>query len=238
MKRIATAVTAGMLAAAFAAPAASAATGVVSNGIAWTTHANPDPEKPLDYCTMGAVGTDSSGNKVGISANHCIWREPDGATVYRWARTAAGRTPIGRLAHRGDYARPPTGPANDWVVIQFNDDAVLTSNGPGARITGIAPANLPQVTIGCKDGITTGVTCGVITTRSTATYMNLALIGDGDSGGPFFVNDHDWAGINYGWTTGFPGVPGTIYTRATKILSDIEAGSNPVGKGFRITNTP
>ncbi|MDW5597412.1 hypothetical protein VSS74_23895 [Conexibacter stalactiti] len=238
MKRIATAATAALLAAAFAAPAASAATGVVSNGIAWTTHATPDPDNPNDYCTLGAVGTDSSGNKVGISAVHCIWREPDGATVYRWARTAAGRTPIGRLSHRGDYSTPPSGFTADWVVMQLNDDAVLTSNGPGARITGIAPATLPSATIGCKDGITSGVTCGLITAVSTANYWNLAYVAAGDSGGPFFVNDHDWAGINFGWTTGFPGVPGAVYVRATKILSDIEAGTNPVGKGFRITNTP
>lgn len=237
MKLIATTASAvAVLAAAcaIAAPAASAATGVVSNGIAWTTHANPDPDNARDYCTMGAVGTDSSGNKVGISAAHCIWREPVGATVYRWARTAAGRTPIGTLSHRGDH----TDIATDWTVIKFNDDATLTSNGPGARITAIAPATLPQITIGCKDGITTGVTCGVITARSTSNYWNLAYIDGGDSGGPFFVNDHDWAGINHGVTSGFPGVPGTVYVRATKILADIEAQSDPVGKGFRITNTP
>lgn len=218
---------------AIAAPA-SADTGLVTNGIAWTTRATPDPRNARDYCTMGAVGTDSSGNKVGISAAHCVYDEPNGATVYRWARTAEGRTPIGRLSHRGDYRSITT----DWIVIQLNDDAVLSSNGPGARITSVAPAELPQVTIGCKDGITSGVTCGVITARSTANYWNLAFINDGDSGGPFFVNDHQWAGINQGWTTGFPGVPGVIYVRATKILADIEAGSNPVGKGFAITNTP
>lgn len=234
MKRIATAVTAALLAAAFAAPAATAATGVLSNGIAWTTNAAPDPRQANDYCTLGAVGTDSSGNKVGISAAHCISHMPDGATVYRWASTAAGRTPIGTLSHRGDH----TNAATDWVVMDLNDDAVLTSNGPGARITGIAPASLPQVTIGCKDGVTSGVTCGVITARSTSNYWNLAYMTSGDSGGPFFVNDNDWAGINRGITTGFPGVPGSVYVRATKIISDIEAGSNPVGKGFRITNTP
>ncbi len=223
---------------ALAAPAASAATGVVSNGIAWTTNATPDPDQANDYCTLGAVGTDSSGNKVGISAAHCISHMPDGSTVYRWARTAAGRTPIGTLSHRGDYSNPVTSAISDWVVMDLNDDAVLTSNGPGARITGIAPASLPQVTIGCKDGISSGVTCGVITARSTANYWNLAYMTAGDSGGPFFVNDHDWAGINRGITTGFPGVPGSVYVRATKILSDIETGSNPVGKGFVITNTP
>lgn len=220
--------------AAIAAPAATAATGVVTNGIAWTTNAAPDPRNAVDYCTLGAVGTDRSGNKVGISAAHCVSHMPDGATVYRWARTAEGRTPIGTLSHRGDH----TNAATDWIVMKLNDDAILSSNGPGARITGIAPASLPQVTIGCKDGISSGVTCGVITARSTSNYWNLAYMTSGDSGGPFFVNDHDWAGINRGITTGFPGVPGSVYVRATKIVSDIEAGSNPVGKGFAITNTP
>lgn len=239
MKRIATAVTAALLAAAFAAPAATAATGVVSNGIAWTEPTEPTPNPDdIEYCTLGAVGTDSSGNKVAISSAHCISHLPDGAVVRRWAPTAAGRTPIGTIAHRGDYSNPVTRYTSDWVVIKLYDDAILTSNGPGARITGIAPANLPQVTIGCKDGISSGVTCGVITARSTANYWNLAYVARGDSGGPFFVNDHDWAGVTYGVTSGFPGVPGVVYMRATKILSDIEAGSNPVGKGFRITNTP
>lgn len=239
MKRSATAVAAALLAAAaVAAPAASAATGLVTNGIAWTTNAAPDPDQANDYCTMGAVGTDGSGNKVGISAAHCISHMPDGATVYRWARTAAGRTPIGTISHRGNYARPTDSATNDWVVFKLADDAVLSSNGPGARITSVAPAELPQITIGCKDGITTGVTCGVITARSTANYWNLAAMWAGDSGGPFFVNDTQWAGINHGLTSGFPGVPGSVYVRATKILSDIEAQGNPVGKGFAIANTP
>jgi hypothetical protein len=222
--------------AAIAAPAASAATGLVTNGIAWTANAAPipDPARRRDYCTMGAVGTDSSGNKVGISAAHCISDFPDGATVYRWAPDAAGRTPIGTLAHRGNHVDSAT----DWVVMRLNDDAVLSSNGPGARITGIAPANIPQLTIGCKDGITSGVTCGVITARSTSFYYNLAWMDRGDSGGPFFINDFDWAGINIKLTSGFPGVPGAVYLRATKILADIEAQSNPVGKGFAIANTP
>lgn len=220
---------------AVSAPAASAAE-TVSNGIAVTTNAVDAPGK--DYCTLGAAGTDNSGNKVGITAAHCFSHEADGAVIYKATGTnRATRTPIGVISHRGTYVHPtPTGDNRDWLVIKFDDDVNLTSNGPGARITSTAAAiTSGQFINGCKDGVTSGVTCGIVSTVSPTKYQNFAFMDSGDSGGPFFVNNNEWAGINQART--FPFGPST-YVRADKIVADINAGTNAVGKGFVVANTP
>ncbi len=48
-----------------------------------------------EYCTLGVVGTDALGNKIAISAGHCVSAAaggatdfPDGSTVYASGRPA------------------------------------------------------------------------------------------------------------------------------------------------------
>jgi hypothetical protein len=218
---------------AVSAPTAGAVE-TVSNGIAVTTNAVDAPGK--DYCTLGAAGTDNSGNKVGVTAAHCFSHEADGAVIYKATGTnRAVRTPIGVISHRGTYVHPtPTGDARDWLVIKFDDDVNLTSNGPGARITSTA-APISSAVNGCKDGVTSGVTCGIVATYSPTHYTNFAWMDGGDSGGPFFVNNTQWAGINQARTQPFGP---SKYLRADKIVADINAGTNAVGKGFVVANTP
>ena len=230
MKRIALmllAVAALLLPGIVAAPAASA-TGVISNGLAITTHQFPTIN-PFDteFCTLGAVGTDSSGNKIGITAAHCAegpYAAVDGAPFYRMA-PGGPREHIGTIAYRspgGTYGE-------DWLVIKLNSDAVLTSNGPGARIDGIGAAN--PTGIHCKDGAGTGVRCGTITTSTATRFYSTALIGGGDSGGPAFQDNTKIVGLNRGTGDG-----GFEFIKFSTVLAGIAAQSNPVGQGFVITN--
>lgn len=226
----ATAVVAVIAVAPVAVAQADTGTGVITNGVPYT-----DSPTNTKYCTIGAVGTDAAGNKVAISAAHCISHLPDGATLYRY-QPGGGGAAIGTIVSRGWYGAPDDIVGErDWVVIKLNSDAVLSSNGPGARITSTDTTGVRTLRdVVCKDGYTSGVTCGLVLTQDANYVFNAAYIGSGDSGGPAFTRNTAWVGINFG--VQFP--PGTRYLRAGKILADIQAGSNPVGKGFTITNTP
>lgn len=223
---------------AFAATA-SAQTGVaVSNGIAWTPNSSlppgGQPDKPLsDYCTMGVVGTDQSGNKIGISAGHCVESVADGAPIYRWTPNNGPREQIGTLAYHSGGATSGV----DYSVIKFNNDAVLSSNGPGARIDGIGPSN--PVGIHCKDGQSTGVTCGqIITANTTPTrFFSYTTAGPGDSGGPAFQSNSIFGSNTkiVGLTRGIQG-SGFEYIRFSAVLADIATNPNPAGDGFVVTN--
>lgn len=218
------------------APPAQAATGVVSNGIAWTMSPSgaTDPQSPVvAWCTMGVVGRDSSGNPVGVSAGHCVRSSttvqnlPDGAPVYRYIRgSTAPRQQIGVLAH-SDRGLPEN-TAVDYSVIRFNSDAILTSNGPGARIDGKQALQLffPPV---CKDGFTTGVTCGAAFSQSATRFQAFVYAGGGDSGGPAFQNNTKIVGMVRGPAE---------FIRFDAVFNAINAQPNPVGKNLVITNSP
>ena len=209
------------------APAASA-TGLVSNGIAWTDDLNPVPHPPgiIEFCTMGVVGTDSLGNKIGISAAHCVDGTPDGAPVYRYAPTGP-REHIGNIAYRS----PGGGTGVDWVVLYLNADAVLTSNGPSARVDGIGSPN--PIGAHCKDGAGTGLHCGSITAQNTTRFYSNAQSGGGDSGGPVLQNNTEIVGMVRGFDTALFAFE---YIKFTAVLDGINAQPNPVGKGFIVTN--
>lgn len=208
----------------FSGPA-SAAPGVVTNGIAFTPNASPPlgsvQVKPFaDYCTLGPVGTDSAGRKVAVTVAHCFQNQGPGATVYRWSPDG-NRAAIGTIAYKNVDL--------DYSVIELFSDATLSSNGPGARIDGVGPSN--PFGVACKDGQSTGVTCGWITSQTATRIYTTGSSFNGDSGGPQFVSNTKWVGLVRGVTgSGFE------YVKASAILGDIAAQPNPVGKGFVVTN--
>ncbi len=71
--------------------------------------------------------------------------------MYRFGPSGTG-DPIGTVAYRD--------PRIDYVVIELNPDAVLSSDGPEARIDSLGPAH-PDGML-CKAGVRTGLTCGPI----------------------------------------------------------------------------
>lgn len=210
---------------------AQAATGVVTNGMAWT--ANPSAGPPgvvVPYCTLGVVGTDSSGNKIAISARHCVqdvFNAPDGADVYRYLPTGTGGK-IGTIAYRSANS-PVSAHGTDWVVIKLNADADLFSNGPGIRIDGVNTSTPALGQVLCKDGVTTGVKCGAIYNVTPGRIYSFAIASGGDSGGPAYID------TAYGKIAGMVRGPGE-FIRFSAVLSEINGQANPVGKGFVATN--
>ncbi|CAM2809898.1 Serine protease [Prescottella defluvii] len=208
------------------APAASAATGTISNGIAWTANPDAGPSNPLvnqEYCTLGVVGTDALGNKIAISAAHCVsaaaggaTEYPDGAPVYRFGPTGTG-DPIGTIAYRD--------PRIDYVVIELLPDAALSSNGPDVRIDGIGPSH-PEGEL-CKAGVRTGLTCGPIYGQPALRINSFATANGGDSGGPAFIDGSKLVGMTRGPFE---------FIDITAVLDGIAAHPEPVGKGFTVTN--
>ncbi len=216
-----------VIAPAFAfAPAASAATGIISNGTGWTPRAGIG-SGAANGCTIGVVGTDSSGNKIAISAAHCVdernpdgtLKFPDGSPVYKFNAAVGAGVPIGTVAHRDLFV--------DYVVIKLNSDADLRSNGPAARIDSIGPA-WPSGIL-CKDGIATGVRCGAIVGGDANRINALTFVGSGgDSGGPAWSNGTTQIiGLGRGLTD---------FVRFSAVQGSIAAQGNPAGKGFVVTN--
>lgn len=203
------------------------ATGTVSNGIGWTAKPDAGPSNPMqnqEYCTLGVVGTDALGNKIAISAGHCVSAAaggaadfPDGSTVYRFGPSGTG-DPIGTVAYRD--------PRIDYVVIELNPDAVLSSDGPEARIDSLGPAHPDGIL--CKAGVRTGLTCGPIYGQEAQRISSFVTANGGDSGGPAFVNGSQLVGM-----TRAP----FEFVDIAAVLGGIEAQSNPVGKGFTVTDS-
>ena len=233
------------------APAAQAATGVVTNGTGWTGSLTANG--PENRCTLAAVGYDQYGNKIAISAAHCVsqspgplpgggWSNgnyvPDGGPVYEWTPNNGPRKHIGNIAYRSwngtGYPVPvdqvnPNSFGTDYVVIKLNADADLRSNGPGARIDGIGVANPGLFTNMCKDGIGSGITCGIVVGDSPTRIFTAGLSTGGDSGGPLFA-----AGTTKisGYVRGIA-ASGTSfeYVKFSAVLNEINSPGSPLPEG-------
>lgn len=193
----------------------AAPTVVVSNG----SRITPTLEFP-GYGTMGAVGYDAQGNLVGITAGHLDDGAP-GGPVYLENNKAAGA--IGYFAN--------TNHTLDYTVVVLDKEKVIPrSNGPAARIDGLANPSEPFLfQVACKDGQTTGVTCGAVIRKDATGYNSYAVAYSGDSGGPGWVRDTKLAGITLSILN--PNPPGTTrWLSIFTILNNIPAGTP--GKGF------
>lgn len=157
------------------APAATAqelpGTVTVSNGTQFLirTHEVPEDNGNSEawrdaFCTIGAVGNDKYGNKVGITAGHCwgldlgqyddkVLEYPE--TFLVWDRKnldwkeggdERGYDPIGYVSFAKDADGNGGGhPGRDYGVITFFDDVQLSAVGPSITQTGIH--ELPNGTI-------------------------------------------------------------------------------------------
>lgn len=117
------------------------------------------------------------------------------------------------------------------MVLYLNADAVLTSNGPSARVDGIGASN-PVGPPHCKDGAGTGVHCGSITAQNTTRFYSNAQSGGGDSGGPVLQNNTEIVGMVRGFDTALFAFE---YIKFAAVLDGINAQPNPVGS-FVVTN--
>lgn len=171
-------------------------------------------------CTLTTIGWDASGRLVGFTAAHC---NPEGATVA--AEDDPGAGVLGTLVSRNTDL--------DYAVIAFDPGLVTPVNSVGGTtITAVgAPAEFPAVA--CKQGRTTGQTCGLVYgdvfSTDTWTLTQICVL-VGDSGGPVVVGTTLVALVN-----GYLAVPclgPQVSVAFTRVLAEVDAGGG-IGTGFR-----
>ena len=135
-------------------------------------------------CTVTTIGHDAAGHVVGLTAGHC---GEAGSQVTSEQDHDAGV--IGTFAYSNHDL--------DYGVIQFNDNVVPVDRIGNVTIDTVGtPPQFPSIT--CKEGRTTGNTCGlawgdIFQTDETWTQM---CVVEGDSGAPVVVGNTLVAMVN------------------------------------------
>ncbi|WP_231514672.1 S1 family peptidase [Mycobacterium sp. URHB0044] len=180
------------------------------------------------FCTLTAIGHDSTGSLIGFTSAHC---GGPGAQVA--AEGAEDRGVLGTMVAGNEGL--------DYAVIQF--DPALVRPVPevnGFRIDGIGPDPVFGQ-VACKLGRTTGYSCGVTwgPGEQPGTIVNQVCGQPGDSGAPVTVNNQLVGMIHGAFSEDLPTcvvkfVP--LHTPAVtmsinSVLADI-AAKNRAGSGF------
>ncbi|AII11150.1 serine protease [Rhodococcus opacus] len=170
-------------------------------------------------CSLTTIGHDNAGRMVGLTAGHC---GDIGASVVAEASQDSGA--VGRVV--------VSNPALDYAVIEFDPGEVVPVNRVGGvTITGIgAPAGFPQVA--CKEGRTTGNTCGIVygDLLGTGETWTQACVVEGDSGAPVVVGTTLVAMVNAYLVA--PCIGPEIGTNINSIVADMNA-TGGYGAGYR-----
>ena len=120
-------------------------------------------------CTLTTAGDDAGGTPGAFTAAHCSDRI--NAPVILRDDEAAGV--IGTVVTRNEIL--------DYSVIRLDPRVAVPVRQPG--VTGRGPA--PEFgDVVCKDGASTGHTCGITWQRDGVKFWAHACAGHGDSGGP------------------------------------------------------
>ncbi|MFC9874562.1 S1 family peptidase [Nocardia salmonicida] len=171
-------------------------------------------------CTVTTVGYDGAGRLVGLTAGHC---GDAGATVSAEADRGYGE--IGRFVYSNSEL--------DYAVIQFTPGRITPVNRIGnVTITGVGgPAQFP--TIVCKEGRTTGNTCGItwgdVFATNTETWSQMCVV-EGDSGAPVVVGSTLVGMVNAYLALACVGPE--VGTNMNSIMDDMNARGG-VGSGYR-----
>lgn len=170
-------------------------------------------------CTITTIGYDNAGRLVGLTAAHC--GDQGSPVVPEYLRDA------GVVGHFAVVNK-----ALDYAVIHFDSAKVRPINRVGnVTITHVGPpAFFPQ--IGCKEGRTTGNTCGVVwgdVLQTQETWTQACVI-EGDSGAPMVVGTTLVAMVNAYFM--FACIGPELGTNIDVIFHDINI-RNGVGAGFR-----
>lgn len=171
-------------------------------------------------CTVTTIGNDAQGRLVGLTAGHC---GGVGAAITAEQNPGAGR--IGTVSYVNNQL--------DYGIIEFDPGSVVPTRRVGnVTITGIGAA--PDfATVACKEGRTTGNTCGItwgdLLDEKVKTWTQMCVV-QGDSGSPVVVGT-----TLVGMVNGYLGVPclgPEKGTNMTAVMADID-GRGGVGAGFR-----
>lgn len=179
-------------------------------------------------CTLTTIGTDSAAELIGFTSAHC-----GGPGAQIAAEGATNRGTLGVMVAGNDPL--------DYAVIKFDPAKVAPlANYNGFVIAGVAP-NPVFGQIACKQGRTTGNSCGVTwgTGQTPGTIVMQVCGRPGDSGAPVTVNNLLVGMIHGAFSDALPDcvvkyIP--LHTPAvvmsfSAILADINSKKRP-GAGF------
>ncbi|MBL1073345.1 peptidase S1 [Nocardia sp. 2] len=184
-------------------------------------------------CTLTAVGYDRENRLVALTAGHC------GEVGARIAAEYTRSGGIGVIANKDDYF--------DWAVIALDPDRVLPTRQVGPSVINGIGAGPRVGDIACKNGRTTGYTCGPVWETNETFFRSQVCANHGDSGGPVLLGDRLIGMVVAGQefelgpvTIDMQPCKGAgdllhtpeIATTISSVLADIDA-SGGVGAGFR-----
>lgn len=216
-------------------PTANAAPTVsVGPGTGWSHR--PGAQLSVNACSFTALGRDNANRLVAITAGHCHrnattnqYPGTSGQPVYK---SVTGEQ-IGWFTdvYTWNGQNPPS-LALDYQVIRLNENVVIpssTSENGDITVTSFGTASLWQNI--CKNGISTGLTCGLINGTSANSYASWAFSGPGDSGSPAVKAG---TGILVGYTIGSNAtITNFVYNRIQPVLADMNARGS-FGAGFTL----
>ncbi|MCM6774856.1 S1 family peptidase [Nocardia sp. CDC159] len=134
-----------------------------------------DPGKAAD-CTLTAIGFDTADRLVGLTAGHC---GQVGSRLLAEYDPKAGV--IGRITAKSEDM--------DWAIIEFDPAKVVPTRSVAQSVinsVGAGPAVGDNV---CKNGRTTGFTCGIVWETHPMWFASHVCADHGDSGSPVLRGD-------------------------------------------------
>jgi hypothetical protein len=135
-----------------------------------------DAPDSIGQCTVTAIGFDRDNQLAGLTAGHC---GEVGARVLAERSVHSGV--LGKIANKSADS--------DWAVIVFDPARVVpTRQVAQSVINGVgAPPQVGDMV--CKNGRTTGYTCGPVWESKPAYFRSQVCANHGDSGAPVLLGD-------------------------------------------------
>lgn len=182
-------------------------------------------------CTLGVVGTDAEGRKIGITAGHCgnpgdkVW------SADSWQVGASGTVATSNRLH-------------DYSVIELGSNSEITRSYNGVTVNSLGGPVAPGQML-CKQGVATGTTCGHVWAADEALQISQLCAMVGDSGAPVLAGDRMVGMVSggvladqrYSCQTPLQGalfMP-TVSTNLDNVLADMN-NRGGVGAGFTLAD--
>ncbi len=184
----------------------------------------------LHFCTLTAIGSDGVGNLVGLTNAHCAYERGDAVYLQSAVENGPGQDlSLGRIGtvdyvSGGNPIGPgPHGVGLDYAVIVLDRSKVKPVATVGDTTIRRIAAPPPEGTAVCKQGNTSGRTCGTTLTSMGPYLVTTVPEFPGDSGAPVVVGE---ALIGNQWVWGGS-------SSMTAILEDLDRRGG-VGAGFHL----
>jgi hypothetical protein len=126
-------------------------------------------------CTLGVVGTDSQGRKVGLTAGHCGQPGDQVWSADSWQVGPTGTVVTSNQVH-------------DYSVVELGSNAEISRTYNGVTVNSVGGPVAPGQVL-CKQGVATGHTCGHVWAADEAVHITQVCAMMGDSGGPLLAGD-------------------------------------------------